>query len=238
MPPQTETVTSAPGRELPYALRALRHRNFRLFFIGQFISRVGFWMQGMAQGWLVYRLSQSSFMLGLVAFAGQFPAVVLGLFAGVVADRFNRYRVCVSTQVLFMFQALILGALTLAGWINVWEVFALAFVAGVLQTFEMPARQTFLQEIVGRDDLTSAIALNSALVNGARIIGPALAGALVATAGEGACFSINTISYLAMIGGFLAMRLPPQEATQPLTVSTSVFIREGVAYAFHTPAIR
>ena len=195
-------------------------------------------MQGMAQGWLVYRLSQSSFMLGLVAFAGQFPAVVLGLFAGVVADRFNRYRVCVSTQVLFMFQALILGALTLAGWINVWEVFALAFVAGVLQTFEMPARQTFLQEIVGKDDLTSAIALNSTLVNGARIIGPALAGAVVAHAGEGMCFTINGICYLAIIGGFLAMRLPPQTAAHAPTASTATFIREGVTYAVHTPAIR
>lgn len=192
----------------------------------------------MAQGWLVYRLSQSSFMLGLVAFAGQFPAVMLGLFAGVVADRFNRYRVCLHTQVLFMVQALTLGALTLSGWINVWEVFALAFMAGVLQTFEMPARQIFLQEIVGPDDLTSAIALNSALVNGARIVGPALAGAVVAHAGEGMCFAINGICYLAIIGGFLAMRLPPRTATQASTTSTATFIREGVTYALHTPAIR
>ncbi len=238
MPTHTESAPSASGRELPYALRAFRHRNFRLFFAGQFISRVGFWMQGMAQGWLVYRLSQSSFMLGLVAFAGQFPAVVLGLFAGVIADRFNRYRICLHTQVLFMFQAFILGALTLSGWINVWEVFALAFMAGVLQTFEMPARQTFLQEIVGKEDLASAIALNSTLVNGARILGPALAGAVVAHAGEGMCFTINGICYLAIIGGFLAMRLPPQTATHAPTVSTATFIREGVAYAFHTPAIR
>src|SRR5262250_3307736 len=193
---QSDSPTSAPDRRLPYALRALRHRNFCLFFLGQFVSRTGYWMQGMAQGWLVYRLSQSSFMLGLVSFAGQFPAVILGLFAGVVADRFNRYRVCLSTQLLFMFQALTLGVLTLAGWINVWEVFALAFMAGVLQTFEMPARQTFLQEIVGKDDLTSAIALNSTLVNGARIIGPTLAGAVVAHAGEGMCFTINGICYL------------------------------------------
>src|SRR5713101_5944928 len=238
MPTQTESVAATSGRQLPYALRALQHRNFCLFFIGQFISRTGYWMQGMAQGWLVYRLSQSSFMLGLVAFAGQFPAVVLGLFAGVVADRFNRYRVCVSTQVLFMFQALILGALTLVGWIKVWEVFALAFVAGVLQTFEMPARQTFLQEIVGKDDLTSAIALNSTLVNGARIIGPALAGAVVAHAGEGMCFTINGICYLAIIGGFLAMHLPPQVPVPAPATSTSVFIREGITYAWHTPAIR
>jgi MFS family permease len=238
MPSPTDSSTSVSGRELPYALRAFRHRNFWLFFIGQFISRVGFWMQGMAQGWLVYRLSQSSFMLGLVAFAGQFPAVVLGLFAGVVADRFNRYRICQLTQVLFMLQALTLGGLTMAGWINVWEVFALAFVAGVLQTFEMPARQIFLQEIVGKDDLASAIALNSALVNGARIIGPALAGAVVAQAGEGMCFTVNGICYVAIIGGFLAMQLPPQVAVQHPTVSIWTFIREGVVYAIHTPAIR
>ncbi|MBI3303148.1 MAG: MFS transporter [Deltaproteobacteria bacterium] len=234
-----DPVSAPPGRELPYALRALRHRNFCLFFIGQFISRTGFWMQGMAQGWLVYRLSQSSFMLGLVAFAGQFPAVVLGLFAGVVADRFNRYRVVMCTQMLFMLQALILGLLTMAGWITVWEVFLLALMAGVLQTFEMPARQIFLQEIVGKEDLSSAIALNSALVNGARIIGPAFAGALVAKAGEGACFSINGICYLAIIGGFLAMRLPPQVTTVSTTAaSTWAFIHEGVFYAIHTPAIR
>src|SRR5713101_4168971 len=155
MPPQTETVTSAPGRELPYALRALRHRNFRLFFIGQFISRVGFWMQGMAQGWLVYRLSQSSFMLGLVAFAGQFPALLLGLFAGVVADCFDRYRVVMFTQSLAMLQALTLGILTLGGWITVKEVFFLAFFYGAVQAFEMPARQIFLQDIVGKEDLNS-----------------------------------------------------------------------------------
>jgi MFS family permease len=233
-----ESETASPDRQLPYALRAFRHRNFCLFFIGQFISRVGFWMQGMAQGWLVYRLSQSSFMLGLVAFAGQFPAVILGLFAGVVADRFNRYRVVSCTQVLFMFQALTLGALTMSGWVTVWEVFALAMLAGVLQTFEMPARQTFLQEIVGKEDLTSAIALNSALVNGARILGPALAGAVVAQWGEGECFTINGICYLAIIAGFLAMRFPAKPTARTVTTSTATFIREGVTYALHTPAIR
>lgn len=229
---------SGSGRRLPYALRAFRHRNFCLFFFGQFISRVGFWMQGMAQGWLVYRLSQSSFMLGLVAFAAQIPAVILGLYAGVVADRFNRYRICQLTQALFMLQALTLGFRTLSGRITVWEVFSLALVAGILQTFEMPARQSFLQDIVGREDLTSAIALNSALVNAARILGPTLAGLIVARAGEGACFTINGACYLAIIGGFLAMRDLPQPVTHSATTSTSAFIQEGVSYARRTPSIR
>jgi MFS family permease len=195
-------------------------------------------MQGMALGWLVYRLSQSSFMLGLSAFAGQFPAVVLGLFAGVVADRFSRYKVCLCTQVLFMVQALLLGALTSSGLVTIWQVLSLALVAGILQTFEMPARQTFLQEIVAKEDLASAIALNSALVNAARILGPALAGLLVAHFGEGACFTINGICYLAIIGGFWAMRLPEETPLPPPTGSTWAFIREGVTYAVHTPAIR
>jgi len=233
-----ESAASGSGRQLPYALRAFRHRNFCLFFFGQLISRVGFWMQGMAQGWLVYRLSQSSFMLGLVAFAGQIPAVILGLYAGVVADRFNRYRICQITQALFMLQAFVLGFRTIYGHITVWEVFSLAMVAGILQTFEMPARQSFLQDIVGRDDLTSAIALNSALVNAARILGPTLAGIIVAQAGEGACFNINGICYLAIIGGFLAMRELPRPALHSTTVSTSAFIREGVSYARHTPPVR
>jgi MFS family permease len=233
-----ESEVSAGGRQLPYALRAFRHRNFCLFFGGQFVSRVGFWMQGMAQGWLVYRLSQSSFMLGLVAFAGQIPAVVLGLYAGVVADRYDRYRICQLTQALFMLQALVLGFRTLYGHITVWEVFGLALVAGILQTFEMPARQSFLQDIVGREDLTSAIALNSALVNAARIIGPTFAGLIVAQAGEGACFTINGVCYLAIIGGFLAMRQLPQPVVHTATISTSAFIREGVSYAMHTPPIR
>ena len=163
----------------------------------------------MAQGWLVYRLTESSFMLGMVSFAGQIPAVILGLYAGVVADRFNRYRICMTTQTLFMIQALVLGFRTIYGHITEWEVFALALAAGILQTFEMPARQSFLQDIVGREDLTSAIALNSALVNAARILGPTFAGIIVAHSGEGECFTINGICYLAIIGGFFAMRLPP-----------------------------
>ena len=192
----------------------------------------------MAQSWLVYRLTQSSFMLGLVAFAGQFPVLLFGLFAGVVADRFNRYQVILITLILAMLQASLLSVLTLGGWITAWQVFFLALFAGLVQTFEMPARQSFLMEIVGRDDLPSAIALNSALVNGARILGPALAGIVVAKAGEGACFAVNAVSYLAIIGGFLAMRLPPRTSPAFPPASVSAFIREGVVYAIRTPSIR
>ena len=192
----------------------------------------------MAQAWLVYRLTDSPVMLGLVAFAGQFPTLLLGLFAGVVADRFNRYSVIVVMLVLATIQAAVLGILTLGGWIAPWHIFVLALIAGTIQTFEMPTRQSFLMEIVGKDDLTSAIALNSALVNGARILGPALAGITVAAAGEGACFSVNALSYLVIIGAFVSMRLPQREADSTPQVSVFAFIQEGIHYAFHTPAIR
>ena len=195
-------------------------------------------MQWVAQGWLVYQLTQSAFMLGLVSFAGQFPSLLFGLLAGVVADRFNRYHVILLMLVLAMFQASVLSVLTLGGWITAWQVFFLALFAGTVQSFEMPARQSFLMEIVGRDDLPSAIALNSALVNGARILGPALAGIIVAQAGEGACFSVNALSFLAIIGGFLAMRLPPRTRAASSKTSVSAFIYEGIAYAIRTPSIR
>ena len=141
-------------------------------------------------------------MLGLVAFAGQVPTLLFGLLAGVVADRFNRYRVILIALWLAMLQAFVLGILTMSEWITAWQVFSLALVAGTIQAFEMPARQSFLMEIVGKDDLSSAIALNSTLVNAARILGPALAGLLVAQFGEGVCFTFNGCTFLAIIGGF------------------------------------
>ncbi len=222
---------------MPPALQALRHRNFRLFFVGQFVSRIGFWMQQVALSWLVYRLSHSPFLLGLVGFAGQFPTLVLGLFAGVVADRFNRHRVIIFMQVLAMVQAFILAFLTLSGWITVGEIFLLALFYGSVQAFEMPARQSFMMEMVGQEDLVSAIALNSSLVNGARVIGPAVAGILVVSMGEGPCFLINSFSYLAIIFGFLAMRVTSRPAPPPLA-STATYIREGIGYAFRTPPVR
>ena len=226
------------GFRLSYAFRALNHRNFRIFFMGQFVSRVGFWMQNVAQAWLVYRLTESSLMLGLVAFAGQVPTLIFGLLAGVVADRFSRYQVILLMLVFSLIQALVLGILTVGGWITAWQVFALALVAGTIQAFEMPARQSFLMEIVGRDDITSAVALNSTLVNGARVIGPALAGLFVAQFGEGICFLFNGMTFMPIILGFLAMRLPPRMETDQPQSSTATFIREGITYAVHTPAIR
>ncbi len=222
---------------LPPALGALRHRNFRLFFAGQLVSRIGFWMQQVALSWLVYRLSRSPFFLGLIGFAGQFPALVLGPFAGVVADRWSRYRVVVSMQTLAMLQALLLALLTWSGRITLGQVFLLALFQGIVQAFEMPARQSFLKEMVGQEDLVSAIALNSAMVNVARVIGPTLAGGLVASLGEEVCFSINGLSYLAVIGGFLAMK-PTWSSDPPLPASTTAYIRQGLGYAFHTPSVR
>lgn len=225
------------GRRLPSALRALRHRNFRLFLFGQLFSLVGFWMQEVAQSWLVYRLTHSPVLLGLVGFAGQSPVFVLGLLGGVVADRFNRHRVLTITQCLAMAQALILAFLTLSGWITVVEIFILAFFMGVVRAFDMPTRQVFVVEMVGREDLLSAVVLNSSFFNGARIIGPAIAGVLVASTGEGLCFLVNGLSYIAVLSGLLAMRVDSRP-TPLSSVSTFAHIQEGLAYAFHTPSIR
>src|SRR5262249_26298549 len=156
----------------------------------------GTWMQNIAQAWLVYRLTGSSLLLGLVGFCGQIPVFVFGPLGGITADRFDRQRVVVGTQIASMILAAILAALTLAGLKNVWPVFVLAALLGVVNSFDVPARQAFLVEMVGREDLMNAIALNSSMFNGARIIGPAIAGILVARIGEGWCFFVNAVSYI------------------------------------------
>ena len=178
-------------------LRALRHRNYRLFFGGQGISLVGTWMTRVATGWLVYRLTDSAFLLGLVSFAGQIPILLLGPFAGVWVDRWNRHRVLVVTQVLSMLQSFVLAALALTKVITVHEVIALNLFQGIINAFDMPARQAFVIEMVeDPDDLANAIALNSSLVNAARLVGPSVAGLLIAAVGEGWCFLIDGISYM------------------------------------------
>jgi MFS family permease len=223
---------------LRHTLRSLRHRNFRLFFAGQFISMTGTWMQSTAQLWLVYRLSKSPFLLGAVGFAGQAPAILLGLVGGWVADRFDRRTVVVVTQTAAMIQAFLLAALTLTGRVQVWHVAALAAMMGVINAFDMPARQSFVVRMVGAEDLPNAIALNSTLVNAARMLGPAAAGALVGVAGEGPCFLANAVSYVAVIVCLLLMRLEPDASRVPAGKGWGAQVREGVGYVAGHPGIR
>ena len=199
-----------PGSErskLRLALRALNHRNFRLFFAGQFISLIGTWMQTVAQSWLVYRLTGSTLLLGTVGFASQFPVFLMAPVGGIVADRHNRQRTVIATQAASMILASILAGLTLSGRVQVWQIMVLAAGLGVVNAFDIPARQAFLIDMVAREDLLNAIALNSSMFNGARIVGPAIAGILVASIGEGWCFFANAVSYIAVIIGLLMMRI-------------------------------
>lgn len=218
-------------------LRALRHRNFQLFIGGQMISVIGTWMQSVAQSWLVYRITGSPAMLGLVSFAGQIPIFLMSPVAGYAADRFNRHRMVIATQAASMVLALTLAVLTLTGRVTVWQIFVLSTLLGVANAFDIPARQSFLVEMVGREDLMNAIALNSSMFNSARIIGPAIAGILVAKIGEGWCFFANGISYIAVIAGLLLMQVNP---FRPATATMSAWhtIREGFRYVGGTMPIR
>ncbi|HVW83141.1 MAG TPA: MFS transporter [Bryobacteraceae bacterium] len=194
--------------DLSFALRALRARNYRLFFTGQGISLIGTWMTRIAMSWLVYRLTGSAVLLGIVGFAGQIPAFVLGPIAGVWVDRLDRHRTVIVTQVFSMLQSLALAALALANVITVAEIIWLALAQGLINAFDMPARQAFMiQMIEQREDLGNAIALNSSMVNAARLVGPAVAGVVVAAVGEGYCFLIDGISYIAVIVSLLMMRV-------------------------------
>jgi MFS family permease len=222
---------------LPHPLRALRHRNYRLFFGGQLISLTGTWMQSVAQSWLVYRLTGSAALLGVVGFAGLIPVFLLAPLGGAVADARGRHPILVATQTTSMLLAFALAGLTLAGLIEVWHVFTIAALLGVVNAFDIPARQAFVADMVGRDDLVNAIALNSSMFNGARIAGPAVAGALVASIGEGWCFVLNAVSYVAVISGLLLMRIEPWR--RPLrhgsTLSTIV---AGFGHVARTAPIR
>jgi len=234
---QTPPETREPYSRLPDALRALRHRNFQLFFSGQLISLIGTWMQSVAQAWLVYRLTGSALLLGTVAFMSQFPVFVLATFGGMVADRKNRHRIVITTQTISMILALILATLTLSGRIRVWEIIVLATLLGIVNAFDLPARQAFLVDMVGKDSLMNAIALNSSLFNGARVIGPAIAGILVAWIGEGWCFFANGASFIAVITGLLMMRLPPFQPPKK-KVSALEHVAEGFRFVRETGPIR
>ncbi|HKF52937.1 MAG TPA: MFS transporter [Candidatus Acidoferrales bacterium] len=215
--------------------RALQHRNFQLFFGGQLISLIGTWMDTVAEAWLVYRLTGSSLLLGTVAFAGQIPVFLLAPIGGMVADRLNRRSIVVATQTASMILAGILAALTISGRVKVWEVVLLAALMGVVNAFDIPARQAFLVEMVGREDLMNAIALNSSMFNGARVIGPAIAGILVASIGEGWCFFANSVSYIAVIAGLLLMKI--NRRSPEAVASMLEHIAEGFRFVQETKPI-
>lgn len=203
-------MTSSSPNSLSHAWRALRHRNFRLFFFGQGISLIGTWMTKLATSWLVYRLTHSALLLGVVGFAGQIISFLLGPLAGVWVERLNRRKMLVWTQAAAAIQSLSLAALTLTHRINLWEIIGLAAFQGLINAFDMPGRQSFLIQMVDeRGDLGNAIAINSSMANGARLIGPAIAGLIIAMAGEGWCFLIDGCSYFAVIASLWMMRIRP-----------------------------
>ncbi len=215
--PQPPTVASdnAVRSDWKFAIRALQHRNYLLFFSGQTVSLIGTWMTRIATSWLVYRLTHSAFLLGLVAFSSQIPFLLVGPFAGVWVDRWNRHRVLIVTQILSMAQSFALAALALSHRITVTDIILLSLFQGLINAFDMPARQAFvIQMVENREDLPNAIALNSSMVNASRLIGPSIAGAVIALSSEGYCFLIDGFSYIAVIVSLLAMKniieLPPK----------------------------
>ncbi|MDT4896070.1 MAG: hypothetical protein QOH25_1147 [Acidobacteriota bacterium] len=237
MSEQSAASGQSKRSKLPSALRALKHRNYQLFFGGQLISLTGTWMQSVAQSWLVYRLTGSAVLLGLVGFSGQIPVFLLAPIGGTVADRFHRHRILVTTQTVAMLLASTLAALTLTQHVQVWHVFMFAAMLGLVNAFDIPARQAFVVDMVGREDLINAIALNSSMFNGARIVGPAIAGILVATIGEGWCFFANAVSYIAVITGLLLMKINRQRRV-PLPGSALASIIEGFKFVGSTGPVR
>ncbi len=217
--------------------RAFRHRNYQLFFGGQLISLTGTWMQAVAESWLVYRLTGSSALLGATSFVTLVPVFLFATIGGTVADRRHRHRIILTTQTAAMLLTFVLAALTLSGRVQVWHVFVLATCLGVVNAFDIPARQAFVVEMVGREDLSNAIALNSTMVNGARVVGPAIAGAVVALVGEGWCFLLNAVSYIAVIAGLLLMRVPPRPRPAARTSALRETL-EGFRFVARTAPVR
>ena len=223
---------------ISHAWRALRHRNFRLFFGGQSISLIGTWMTRIATSWLVYRLTGSALLLGVVSFAGQIPTFLLAPFAGVWVDRLNRRQVLIWTQALSMVQSLLLAVLTFSGHITVEWILVLSVMQGSINAFDMPARQAFMVQMVGdRADLSNAIAINSSMVNMARLVGPSLAGVVIAVSSEAWCFLIDGISYIAVIASLLAMRIDAA-AVRRKAASALHELKEGWSYVSNFLAIR
>lgn len=227
------------GEMLRNLLRALRSRNYRLFVAGQSVSLVGTWMQQVAMSWLVYRLTGSAMLLGVVGFTSQIPTILISPVAGVLADRWDRRRLLIATQTLAMLQAVFLAVVVLTGVVQVWQIILLSLVLGVVNACDIPIRQSFVVEMVEfREDLGNAIALNSSMVNGARLVGPSIAGLLVASVGEGVCFLLNAASYLAVIVALVAMRIPKGSRRQSPRRHILLELREGFEYAYKFGPIR
>jgi MFS family permease len=217
-------------------LSVFRHRNYRLYFVGQLVSLLGFWMQAIAQSWLVYRLTGSPLLLGVVGFASQFPMLLISPLAGVVADRIDRRRILFITQTIMMSSAAVLAVLTLTGLVHVWHIAVCALISGLSNSFDVPTRQSLTIQLVGRADLPRAIALNSIMFNATRFVGPGIAGLLVAMVGEGWCIALNAVSYLAALAALLLMRpeaTPVREPSHPLSD-----LKEGFRYVTSHPQTR
>jgi len=227
-----EIVTNSWQSALKNTFRSLQYRNYRLFFTGQSISLIGSWMQRIAMPWLVYDLTHSVFLLGIIGFASQIPTFLLAPFAGVLTDRWSRYHILIITQILSMIQALLLALLFFMGIIEVWHIVLLSIAFGLINAFDMPSRQSIVIEMVDKkEDLGNAIALNSSIFNAARLVGPSLAGFIIAIANEGVCFLINGLSYIVVIGALLKMQLTPriiEKKTTPMLKE----IKEGFLYTF------
>ncbi len=229
----------SPGNHLKLAFRALSHKNFRLFVSGQSLSLVGTWIQQVAVTWLVYRLTNSAFMLGIVGFSGQLPLFVIAPFAGVLADKSNRHKLLLYTQSLALLQALILSILVFTEAIQIWQLIVLSVILGIINAFDMPIRQAFVVEMIDnkKEDLGNAIAFNSSMVNAARLVGPSVAGILIATVGEGWCFLINAISFFAVVISLLKMKVEPL-TLKPRESKVLKQLSEGFKYTFGFAPIR
>jgi MFS family permease len=226
-----------PASTFRQTFRSLRHRNYRLYFFGQLVSLHGTWMQTVAQAWLVYRLTNSSFMLGLVAFCSLAPVLVLGLLGGVAADRYRRRKLLIAGHTAAMVHAAVLALLTFGGWITAWQIVVLALILGVVHAFEMPARHAFITELVPREDLPNAIPLNSSVFNVARFVGPSIAGWLVAFYGEGTVFLVNAASFAAVLVALLMIRVVERPAA-PAVASVYGHLLQGLEFAWRQPRIR
>jgi predicted MFS family arabinose efflux permease len=236
LPPEVAPMRARQARRVD-TFRALQHRNFRLYLIGQLVSLAGTWMQIVAQGWLVYELSRSEMMLGVVGFASAIPALIVTPWAGVVVDRVRKRDVILATQTSAMLLAFVLAFLSFSGVAQVWHIVVLAMLLGVVNAFDGPARQSFVVEMVGAKDLPNAIALNSMTFNAARVVGPAFGGILLATVGSAWCFTLNGLSFMAVIASLLAMRITPTPVAKDRR-SPWQQLKSGVHYVADQPELR